>query len=44
MIVRFIIYGVVIFILLYLIMQQNEGKDESKKIEQIELDTTNIDE
>jgi hypothetical protein len=44
MIIRFIIYGVVICFLLYLIMQSQAKSDQSIKIEQIEdieIDTLN---
>ncbi len=40
MILRFAIYGVVIFILLYLLMRKNEEIIQSEQVDQIEVDTT----
>jgi hypothetical protein len=44
MILRFTIYGVVMFVLLYLLMQKNEEIEQSEQVEinQIEIDTTNM--
>ena len=41
MVIRFIIYSVVIFILLYLIMKQDQKVQRVDEIENIELDESN---
>ncbi|MGM0480245.1 MAG: hypothetical protein ACQERC_13570 [Bacteroidota bacterium] len=42
MIVRFIIYGVVIFLLLYWMMRKSNEQRENRAPEQIEIDDKNI--
>lgn len=44
MVIRFIIYSVVIFLLLYLIMREEKQAVNKEMVDEIELDTTNIDE